>query len=57
MSSSRRGGQRSGKSGPKGRTRDQLYNEARRLDIDGRSEMNKAELQRAVDAQVAAATC
>ena len=51
MSSSRRGGQRSGKSGPKGRTRDQLYNEARRLDVDGRSKMNKAELQRAVDAR------
>ena len=51
MSSSRRGGQRSGKSGPRGRTRDQLYNEARRLNIDGRSKMNKAQLQRAVDAR------
>jgi hypothetical protein len=50
MSSSRRGGQRSGKSGLRGRTRDQLYNEARKLNIDGRSKMNKAELQRAVDA-------
>jgi hypothetical protein len=49
MSSSRRGGQRSGTNREKGRTRDQLYNEARRLGIDGRSTMNKAQLQRAVD--------
>src|SRR3954469_1355216 len=49
MSSSRRGGQRSGTSRPKGRTRDQLYNEARRLRVDGRSKMTKAQLQRAVD--------
>jgi hypothetical protein len=49
MSSSRRGGQRSGKPGPRGRTRDQLYNEARQLGIEGRSKMNKAQLQRAVD--------
>ncbi len=49
MSSSRRGGMRSGTNRPKGRTRDQLYNEARRLNIKGRSKMNKAELQRAVD--------
>jgi hypothetical protein len=49
MSSSRRGGQRSGTNRPKGRTRDQLYNDARRLRIEGRSKMNKAELQRAVD--------
>jgi hypothetical protein len=49
MSSSRRGGQRSGTSRPKGRTRDQLYNEARQLGIEGRSNMNKAELERAVD--------
>jgi hypothetical protein len=49
MSSGRRGGQRSGTSRPKGRTRDQLYNEARQLGIDGRSSMNKAQLQRAVD--------
>jgi len=51
MSSSRRGGERSGTNRPKGRTRDQLYNEARRLNIDGRSQMNKAQLQRAVDAK------
>ena len=49
MSSSRRGGQRSGTNRPKGRTRDQLYNEARRLGIEGRSNMSKAQLQRAVD--------
>jgi hypothetical protein len=48
-SSSRRGGQRSGTSRPKGRTREQLYNEARRLGINGRSRMNKSQLQRAVD--------
>ena len=49
MSSSRRGGQRSGTNRPKGRTRDQLYEEARKLGIDGRSKMNKAQLQRAVN--------
>lgn len=50
MSSGRRGGLRSGKSNrPRGRTREQLYNEAKKLKIEGRSNMNKAELQRAVD--------
>jgi hypothetical protein len=49
MSSSRRGGQRSGTNRPKGRTRDQLYEEARKLKIEGRSKMNKAQLERAVD--------
>ena len=49
MSSSRRGGLRSGTNRPKGRTRDQLYQEARELGIEGRSKMNKAQLQRAVD--------
>ena len=49
MSSSRRGGLRSGTSRPKGRTRDQLYNEAKQLGIKGRSTMNKAQLERAVD--------
>src|SRR5438105_11301437 len=49
MSSGRRGGQRSGTSRPKGRTRDQLYNEARQMGIEGRSSMNKDQLQRAVD--------
>ena len=36
-------------SGPRGRTKEQLYNEARRMNIAGRSSMNKAQLQRAVD--------
>ena len=49
ISSGRRGGKRSGSSGPRGRTRDQLYNEAKNLGVDGRSKMNKAQLQRAVD--------
>jgi hypothetical protein len=49
MSSSRRGGQRSGTNRQKGRTRDQLYNEAKQLGIEGRSRMNKSQLQRAVD--------
>jgi hypothetical protein len=48
MSSSRRGGQRSGTNRPKGRTRDQLYAEAKDLGIDGRSSMTKAQLQRAI---------
>lgn len=46
--SGRRGGLRSGK-GSGGRTRDQLYQEARKLNISGRSNMNKADLQKAVD--------
>jgi hypothetical protein len=50
-SASSRGGQRSGKPGPRGRTREQLYNEARRLGVEGRSRMNKGQLQRAVDAK------
>src|ERR687888_151455 len=49
ISSSRRGGLRSGSRGPRGRTKEQLYNEAKRLGIQGRSSMNKAQLQRAVD--------
>jgi hypothetical protein len=51
MSSSRRGGQRSGTNRPKGRTRDQLYNEARKLGVSGRSRMTKSQLQRAVNAR------
>lgn len=47
ISSGRRGGLRSHE-GPGGRTRDQLYNEARKKGIAGRSKMNKAELERAV---------
>ncbi len=49
ISSGRRGGLRSGKAGPRGRTREQLYQEARNLGVEGRSTMNKAQLQRAVD--------
>jgi hypothetical protein len=48
ISSGRRGGLRSGKPGPRGRTRDQLYNEARQLGIKGRSKMSKSQLQRAI---------
>src|SRR5438309_6444859 len=49
MSSGRRGGLRSGTKRPKGRTKEQLYNEAKRLGIEGRSRMTKQQLQRAVD--------
>jgi len=49
ISSGRRGGLRSGTNRPKGRTKEQLYNEAKRLSVSGRSKMNKAQLQRAVD--------
>jgi hypothetical protein len=48
ISSGRRGGLRSHK-GPGGRTRDQLYAEARRQGISGRSKMNKEQLLKAVD--------
>jgi hypothetical protein len=47
LSSSRRGGLRSHR-GPGGRTKAQLYAEARRRNIKGRSSMSKAELERAV---------
>ena len=47
ISSGRRGGLRSHR-GAGGRTRDQLYNEAKRKGIKGRSKMNKAQLERAV---------
>ena len=47
ISSGRRGGLRSHK-GAGGRTRDQLYAEARRKGIKGRSKMNKAQLEKAV---------
>jgi plasmid stabilization system protein ParE len=49
ISSSRRGGLRSGTRRPKGRTRDQLYEEAKHMGIEGRSKMTKEQLQRAVD--------
>src|SRR4051794_14984968 len=48
ISSGRRGGLRSGTDRVKGRTRDQLYNEAKDLGIEGRSKMNKGQLQRAI---------
>ena len=47
ISSGRRGGIRSHK-GPGGRTKEQLYQEARRKGIEGRSKMNKRQLERAV---------
>ena len=49
ISSGRRGGPRSGTKRDKGRTYDQLYGEAKKLNVPGRSTMNKAQLQRAVD--------
>lgn len=48
ISSGRRGGIRAHRSGPRGRTRDQLYEEAKRRNIRGRSKMTKAELQSAL---------
>lgn len=48
ISSGRRGGLRSHK-GSGGRTYDQLYEEAKRKNVRGRSSMSKAQLQRAVD--------
>jgi hypothetical protein len=47
----RRGGQRSGTNRSKGQTKEQLYNQARKLGVSGRSSMNKAQLQRAVAAK------
>ena len=51
ISSGRRGGLRSRSKRAKGRTRDQLYNEAKKQNVRGRSRMTKAQLQRAVDAK------
>jgi hypothetical protein len=49
MSPQRRGGQRSGKSkGPSGPTKDQLYNDAKKRNIKGRSNMTKSELEHAL---------
>jgi hypothetical protein len=48
LSSGRRGGIRSHRRAPRGRTRDQLYEEARRRGIRGRSKMTKAQLQKAL---------
>ncbi|MEU8204310.1 plasmid stabilization protein [Streptosporangium sp. NPDC049046] len=47
ISSSRRGGLRS-HSGAGGRTRDQLYAEAKRRNVKGRSKMTKAQLEKAI---------
>jgi hypothetical protein len=47
MSSSRRGGLRS-HSGSEGRTKEQLYNEAKQKNIKGRSKMSKSQLEKAV---------
>ena len=49
ISSGRRGGLRSGRPGPRGRTREQLYQEARKHGIEGRSSMNKAQLEHALE--------
>jgi hypothetical protein len=46
-SASARGGKQSGK-GPGGRTKEQLYNDARKLNIEGRSSMTKSQLEKAV---------
>jgi predicted transposase YdaD len=48
MSPGRRGGKRSGTNGPKGLTKDQLYNEAKQRNIKGRSTMTKKELAQAL---------
>lgn len=48
MSSGKRGGQRSGTNRPKGRTKEQLYNEAKRRGVKGRSSMTKDQLQKAL---------
>ena len=48
ISSGRRGGLRSHR-GPGGRTKEQLYQDAKRMGIRGRSKMNKSQLQAAVN--------
>ena len=48
ISSGRRGGLRSGRKGPRGRTKEQLYEEAKHKNVRGRSRMTKAQLARAV---------
>lgn len=47
-SPAQRGGERSG-SGPQGRTKDQLYQDAKRQGVEGRSSMSKAELEEALE--------
>jgi hypothetical protein len=49
ISSGRRGGIRSHRSGPRGQTKEQLYSQAKRLGIKGRSRMNKRQLLAAVN--------
>jgi hypothetical protein len=49
ISSGKRGGIRSHRSGPRGQTKEQLYNQAKRLNIKGRSRMNKRQLLAAVN--------
>jgi hypothetical protein len=49
ISSGRRGGRRSGTNRPKGQTKEQLYNQAKRLNVKGRSRMNKRQLLAAVN--------
>lgn len=49
MSPQKRGGQRSGTNRPKGQTKDQLYNEAKKRNIKGRSSMTKDELRKALN--------
>jgi len=49
ISSGRRGGIRSHRSGPRGQTKEQLYNQAKRLNIRGCSRMNKRQLHAAVN--------
>ena len=48
ISSGRRGGIRANRKGPRGRTKEQLYEEAKDLGVKGRSKMTKGQLQRAV---------
>jgi hypothetical protein len=50
MSPQERGGKRSGKPGPRGRTKEQLYNEAKQRNIHGRSTMTKKQLEKALGA-------
>ena len=49
ISSGRRGGLRSGTRRSRGQTKEQLYNQAKRLNIKGRSQMNKQQLLAAVN--------
>lgn len=49
MSPQERGGKRSGRPGPRGQTRDQLYAEAKRRNVKGRSNMTKKQLEDALN--------